>query len=559
MSGVRPDVFDLPYEPDFDDDTRLLRAAGPIVERLVERLGLPTMSVILTDRRARILKRWADPGLQAHLDTVLAAPGFVYSEELAGTNGLGTTLEHGRPAVIVGGEHFCERLLAMTCVGVPLVDPMTGRLEGVIDLTCQEPETSPLMLPLALQTADEITSALLDDASVTQRRLLDEFSRVRAASRQAVVAVSNDVVITNRQAARLLAPEDQALVLEQAARALTDGDGRISELVLSSEIHSSARCTPVLEGDRLVGAVVAFTPRRNDSPLRRQEAAERASGGSPVVRPTAGRGCTWRTCVSEARRAIAASVPILLVGEPGTGKATLGRLLLEDDGEDVTDIDAATADLESAGTWSDRLRAAATSGAPLLLRHAHLLSPRACSVAAAHLGLRPDGARTVVTAPVDAAELGALAPLLTLGVHVPSLRRRREDLAELLGEYRGTAEGPADWSLTPQALQALMAHDWPGNLRELYTLAAVLNGNRRRGPIGLEDLPTRYRHPARTRVLGRLEQVEVDAITAELADSGGNRQLAAERLGISRSTLYRKLAQYRLDPELRGAPPALGN
>lgn len=553
LSGVRPDEFDLPYEPDFDDDSRLLRAAKPVVDRLVEQLGLAAMSVILTDRRARIIRRWADPGLQSQLDRVLAAPGFVYSEELAGTNGLGTALEHGKPAVVMGGEHFCDRLLGMTCVGVPLLNPVSGRLEGVLDLTCREQESSPLMLPLALRTADAIAAALLDEASATQRRLLDEFTRVRRTSRQAIVAVSNDLVITNRQAARFLQPADQPMLLEQAARALA-ADGGIDDLVLTSGARGPAACQAVMEDGRLVGAVVVISPRAAGEPP-----ASGASSAAPAVAGLAGRNAAWRACVAESDRAVASGVPLLIFGEEGAGKAALALSLLRRGPRPPVGADAAEADRDGERLWLARVAASGQANdAPLLVRHVDLLGAPSRASLARLLDKRAPGQPVVMTSALPAEELGPLGARFACAVEAPPLRQRREDIAAVaaaLGEAAGAA-----WPvrLEPLTLQALMAHDWPGNVRELESLVRALCVRGTAAPVALAELPMRYRRPARARSLSRLEQAELDAIAAEMEASGGNKQLAARRLGISRSTLYRKLAQYRLEPDLRGGPTDIG-
>jgi transcriptional regulator of acetoin/glycerol metabolism len=81
---------------------------------------------------------------------------------------------------------------------------------------------------------------------------------------------------------------------------------------------------------------------------------------------------------------------------------------------------------------------------------------------------------------------------------------------------------------------------WPGNVTELeHALRAAL----RRRPVGdlrREDLPASCFTGSR-RALGQLEALERDAIVRALVDAGGNRKQAASDLGMSRSSLYRKI------------------
>jgi signal transduction histidine kinase len=89
------------------------------------------------------------------LDRIELAPGFLYSEERVGTNAIGTAIAQLGPSVVTGAEHFADALVPMACTACPITDA-NGQLIGVIDLTCQADDCSPLMLPLAKRAAWEI-------------------------------------------------------------------------------------------------------------------------------------------------------------------------------------------------------------------------------------------------------------------------------------------------------------------------------------------------------------------------------------------------------------------
>jgi transcriptional regulator of acetoin/glycerol metabolism len=98
-----------------------------------------------------------------------------------------------------------------------------------------------------------------------------------------------------------------------------------------------------------------------------------------------------------------------------------------------------------------------------------------------------------------------------------------------------------------------MALDWPGNLRELD--AALSAGLLRAmgSDIALTHLPSEYRQAAPRRRLASLKRAERETILAALDDAAGNKLAAAERLGIARSTLYRKMRALGLDDKRWGA------
>lgn len=138
-------------------------------------------------------------------------------------------------------------------------------------------------------------------------------------------------------------------------------------------------------------------------------------------------------------------------------------------------------------------------------------------------------------------------------VVLPPLRDRGDDVPLLaqhfLAEAASLVGDRQSRSLTPSALQALRAHRWPGNLRELrHTMqrAAVLA--RPDGHIGPTELGLRSGAGGADgdTLAQRVASLERREIAAALASEGGNRSRAATRLGLSRQGLLNKIARYEL-------------
>jgi DNA-binding NtrC family response regulator len=145
-------------------------------------------------------------------------------------------------------------------------------------------------------------------------------------------------------------------------------------------------------------------------------------------------------------------------------------------------------------------------------------------------------------------------------VWLPPLRERSEDIPLLaqafLQEY-SEENNKAVSGLTPEAMAALRAYSWPGNVRELRTAiehgVVLCRGDK----VGIRDLPPAVRNgselaphkPARTktRIDLNLKEAEKDLIVHTLQSTGGNRTLAAKKLGMSRRHLHRKLHDYNLE------------
>lgn len=133
-------------------------------------------------------------------------------------------------------------------------------------------------------------------------------------------------------------------------------------------------------------------------------------------------------------------------------------------------------------------------------------------------------------------------------IHLPPLRERRGEilpLADSILERVGRELGRRGLSLTEDAQRVLAGSNWPGNVRELSNSlerAAILAEHR---VIGAEHLASLQGSLPSQRSGGdTLADLERDAIERTLKEVGGNRRMAAERLGIGLRTLYDKLKQY---------------
>jgi transcriptional regulator of acetoin/glycerol metabolism len=97
---------------------------------------------------------------------------------------------------------------------------------------------------------------------------------------------------------------------------------------------------------------------------------------------------------------------------------------------------------------------------------------------------------------------------------------------------------------TPEALEALAANQWEGNVRELHTVVTHAVRRRRAGDITRADLPDQYQHRATRHRLTPMEQAKRTTIIDALRRAGGDKKRAAAQLGISRTTLYAALRTY---------------
>jgi transcriptional regulator with PAS, ATPase and Fis domain len=144
--------------------------------------------------------------------------------------------------------------------------------------------------------------------------------------------------------------------------------------------------------------------------------------------------------------------------------------------------------------------------------------------------------------------------LNVLNLEIPPLRDRRQDIP-LIATYlleRISRNCGQNYLLSGDAREALIAYDWPGNVRELENCierCCALNS----GPvIHPSDLPSSViaKHVSRISTpsaqITPIADMEKNAILGAIAQLNGDRLMAARLLGIGKTTLYRKLKQYRV-------------
>jgi transcriptional regulator of acetoin/glycerol metabolism len=519
---VLPDALDLPFSADIDLDGRLCRTAMPVLDRLNERLDRTDTALVLASDRARILARWSGgPGIRAALERVGAVPGISLAEQHAGTNGLGTAVALDRPIVVSGAEHFAELYQEFTCAGVPIHEPFTGRRLGVVDLVCRFDDTSPLMIPLLTAAVEEIRRRLADGVTGPRRDGGARTRSIRPARRD-----------DGRRASREGAPPSEVGALGGSSPAW-------QRAVAVARRHGTFRLPLVVSGE----------PGSGKLTLLRALWADAARPGPVVVLDAAALPLDGRSAFLGRLRAALAGAPAMGATAPAMG-ATVPAV--------GATVPAVAADADPSGTPASGPSASGVraSGAGLVvLRHLELLDERAALAVGSLLDERaaaPTGvavAGTLTTGRSQIATPGHRSMLDRLGVAtvgVPPLRSRTEDIPLLVTAIMQSIGADQRWQ--PEALAALGRAEWPGNLRQLHNLVVCCALGGPAGDIGPADLPPEL-GPGSGRALTPIEQLEMAAIVAGLRDAGGNKLVAASRLGISRSTLYRKLRAYGIDAE----------
>jgi transcriptional regulator of acetoin/glycerol metabolism len=544
LHGASSEWPDVPYRPLEDEPDRLRQAAVPVMEHYGAILLDTNATIVLADRFAQIVaRRTGSRELARVLDSASIGTGFLYSEEFAGTNGLGTALVEKGPVVVRGAEHYADALHPLTCVGTTIRHPVTNHIVGVVNIACPNDEANATLLPMAVAIGREIGQRLSDHTYERERVMLARVLEGAWGSSRPVIAVTPRLVFANPAGAHMLGRIDQALLWEQATQAAADGRAHVATLRLSGGGLLQARCEPVTFSHDISGAIIEIL----DTPRTPSRGDDRALDAREQQDALVGHGPAWvraRVAV-EAQRAT--DVPVLLIGEPGVGKRCLAQVVTGDAAGAT--LDAGLEAVDGTATWLRAAREALDARAVVTVLHLDALSAAAARGLACLLdALDPARApRLVATARSTTSPAQELVDRFGIvRIAVPPLRDRRDDIPALVDALARRHAGRSPrWQ--PGAMQLLLRHAWPGNVRQLGSVvrAAVLTAPG--DDVELEDLPADVRAAAPRRPLTRMETLELQAIQAALSEAGGSKARAAKALGISRSTLYRRLRSYGLD------------
>ena len=566
-AGVDAATSQALFHSDLDTSSRLVRCSRPIIDRLSEETANIPLSIAVTDGKARVLTRVDNSRtIGLLLDDVSFAPGFDYTEGGMGTNGVGTVFESGQPIQIVGPEHFHERLQPFACSGTPIRDPLSGRIEGVLDISCLTEHSSPLMHALVRAAAHDIERNLLIDGSQCQQALFETFVRADARSRGAVMAVGGTVVMANAVAQDLLTPMERATLQDHARHLMSRQDRSVDQLELSTGKVVRIRGTRIVAGADVAGMVLEIALVAEAATLTSQTVAvlpvptlTMHSGEglnmplllTPSTLSGTGQSPLWKRACNDIASASANHHALLVMGETGSGKFSLlaeiyhrvnpgGRSLLID----AVDI--------SPYFYDDAEAALEATSRPTLyiFRNIDELSTDGVEELNKFLLALADSDRPVsVAATLSDANLDSDLPFRDLLVHfqqavtVPPLRHRIEDVDTVVTQVLNEISQGRNTRVGPAAMRVIRRYSWPRNITQLKEALAAALLRRPVGDIQPEDLPG-YCHDSARRQLTGMEALERDAIVKALRDADGNRVQAAATLGIARSSLYRKLKSF---------------
>jgi len=577
----------------------VFRLATPILGDFARRLGLHDAVLAYLDGDGWILSIDGDRHVVDQVGEIDFRPGALWAEEVAGTNGPGTALVERKPVEVFASEHFVSAWHPWTCAAVPIQAPGEERPVGVVDLTgpWEVHRRHALLIAKAIARAIEerlraVTSVRDEVVRYAFRAAHETGDALVAADARGRVLAANDAAVRRRLV--------EAGALAGAAREGFGAALRSPALGIDADVRLETA-----EGEALVVSPVRYEATVVGAILRVGSSPAAARGARTRAHPPAGHDfCRihgesepLRRALELARTAARNDLPVVLCGEPGTGKELFARAIhsagTRRGGPFVTvscgAIPAQLVEAELFGYEAGTFTGARTEGSPgsfeearggtLLLDEVSELPGPAQNALFRVLQERElvrigGSARRPLDVRIVAASSRPLEPeigagrfrrdlsyrLAVLSIALAPLRDRGDDIVLLAQAFLAEAEtevGRAGLSLGPDALDALRAHPWPGNVRELKKAVLRAAATAPAPQILARDLLLEEDAPDRSSDRGRgatlrsaVFESERAALLAALEAASWNVARAAEQLGVSRMTLYRRLQRHGISRAL---------
>lgn len=512
--------------PHNEQTQRLLRIAQPLIHALDKELASSSLVLYLADRDGWIVYREGNTKVLYAADQINSVPGARATENVAGTNGLGTALFLREPIQLDLSEHFCESFFDWAGVGVPILHPLSHELVAVADLVQYQKSLTPELTLLAKAIVAGIQSRLLEHESTLQRGLLEEFLAKSQKPGATVLAVDRNGIIvsaTPSLAQRLHLSSEQLCgrslsFLPELHTAMQEAATRNEprEALLSgvtSERLGKVAIEPLQRQGESAGALLYFSspPMSTRVELRKVGESSRWTARYTFA-DLLGVAPLFHVALQRAQRVAPTDLPVFLQGETGTGKDLLahaihhvsprreGPFVAVNCGALPPDLIAA----ELFGYEKGAFTGAVTSGKRGKLELAHggtifldeitETSPafQVSLLRALHdQEILPVGGEQPIRIDVRviAASNRNVHALIQQGtfrsdlyyrlngvtITLPPLRERQDDIPLLAQHF--LKETHIEKSLSAEVRAALQQYQWPGNLRELRTVlqaAAVL-------------------------------------------------------------------------------------
>ncbi|VEF46212.1 acetoin operon expression regulatory protein [Bacillus freudenreichii] len=532
----------------------LTNVAIPLINNLSPLLTQPGHLASLADRNGTIIYTKGDTAFEKSAKKLQMQVGANWLEKERGTNAIGVALREKNSICIYGDQHFYVNAHYLSCSAAPIFSP-SGEVIGVINISGEKDLFHPHNHVLAQLIADSIHHQLVlrhvEDEKKLAEKEIDYITNKLITVPYLSLNAKHHIIRANDAARREL------------GKNLTGEKLKDKHYFFIESIPSV---------NRNLHRFAAFKKTEHSDTRRGLYTFSDIQGVCPSI----------MQAKKVARKAAVTDIPILIIGETGTGKELFAQSIHTSSlrsphpfvAVNCSAIPESLIESELFGYVGGSFTGASKEGSMGKFEAAQngtvfldeigdmsLRSQASLLRALQEKEITPVGSTTskqinvrVVAATnknllqeIEAGRFRADLYYRLKGIQItlPPLRKRN-DLIDL-AYYFLNDNGYQNKTMSKEAEEKILIHDWPGNMRELMNVlfeAAVLSEE---NTIHAHDLRIDHFPVEDSSEIAPLKDVEKETIKRYVRLANGNMSLAAELLDISRTTLYRKINEYKIE------------
>jgi PAS domain S-box-containing protein len=582
-----------------------LSVARPILEDILQYTEGSDSAVIVVNHTGYVMDMLGETKIMSHLNRLGIMRGALLSEMEMGTNAFALAITERVPVQVRGFQHYRQQFHSIVEAAAPIFD-VTGKPLGALGIINFDEDFTAHGLALAvsgsraiegLRQADQLLgeqnshlarlNAILD--TISEAILVwDRKGTLIQANPAAsdLLKLSIDPLKGRQIAENIRIPQFINNAIEQG-RELTDVEANLVIRGQHVDCILSIRFVRNTDG---IQAIVAILRKAKE--IRQLIQRQIGTQALYTLQDLVGTSSEIQRIHRQVSLAAAARASVMIRGESGTGKNLLAQIIHRHStysegpfivfsstsvpGEMIVRELLGYENGSSFGNDSRPGKFELADGGTFFFQDVDALPLEAQNILLNVIDLGivqrmtssrpiPVDLRVIASSSADLERLieqGSFRPdlyyrLSSFEIRLPSLRERIEDLPLLASNILKRLPAPNNESLviSPEAMKILHNYPWPGNLRELEAvLGRAVTQLVASEAIGPEHLPDLVRHPYRLKfeasqlVSGTtLEEIEREALLQSVRTCNGNVSRMMGALGVSRTTLWRKLKQYRIN------------
>jgi transcriptional regulator of acetoin/glycerol metabolism len=519
--------------------------------------------------------------------------GADWSEQAAGTNAIGTCLVLNKPVQIFSSEHFCIGWQDWTCSGAPIKDPFTGKTLGVLDLSGSRNEIHPHTLSFVIIAAQMIEEKLKEWQIKKQQKLYDII--IESSSDGIIIINENDHVISmNLSSKQMLGYFFQNLSHKESIldypeiyekyKEIKNGKQIVNENISINKKLLLISFLPFVNGIKYSGYLILL--RENQSTVQHNFATipKIATDKSLTFSSIVTNSPEMNKAIKIAKISSTNDAPVLLLGESGTGKEMFAKGIHNEGSNNKgpfipVNCGAISKELIESelfgyteGAFTGAIKGGRkgkfeqASGGTLFLDEIgempldmqvsllRVLEEKMIYPVGGSKG-QPVNCKIISATHKDLYKevesrrfrQDLYYRLNVITIEIPPLRGRTGDIF-LLVEYFLKRFQRTVYNMDADLLSFFQQYSWPGNVRQLKNtierLIYLSQGSTMNANLLSSDLLQLFESSKKGLMSLDQKDNEKSLLKKVLYDTGYNHTAAAQKLGISRSTLYRKLKKY---------------